>query len=425
MRKIFVLALLLCSGLAFAQEGFVRVEGLGFEIDGSPYKYIGTNFWYGMNLGSTGEGGDRDRLNRELDRMTDMGLKNLRVMAASEGAEDSPYQNKPILQTAPGVYNEDLLVGLDYFLVEMGKRDMKAVVCLGNFWMWSGGFPQYVSWADGSEIPYPDVMGGGTWDPFINYAQSFYNNKKAMKMYFDFVKFIINRTNSISGVKYKNDPTIMAWQLANEPRGYKQVPAFRAWVNQTAKLIKKHDKKHLVCLGTEGDTAADYSGNDLYEDNLSPDVDYATTHVWIQNWAWYDPKNEASYEDAKQLTIEYLEGQQEKARKLGKPLVIEEFGVSRDNGDFRNTAPVSYRDDYYGFIFNYTLNSIKAGGIIQGCNFWSWGGEGRPSDPGQLWEKGDDLIGDPAHELQGWYSVYDTDATTIEVIKSATSQLED
>jgi mannan endo-1,4-beta-mannosidase len=49
------------------------------------------------------------------------------------------------------VFNENLLVGLDFLLVELKKRDMVAVMCLNNFWPWSGGFAQYVSWANANE----------------------------------------------------------------------------------------------------------------------------------------------------------------------------------------------------------------------------------------------------------------------------------
>jgi hypothetical protein len=53
------------------------------------------------------------------------------------------YCIHPALQTAQEIYNEDVFEGLDFLLSEMGKRDMKAVMVLGNFWTWSGGFPQY------------------------------------------------------------------------------------------------------------------------------------------------------------------------------------------------------------------------------------------------------------------------------------------
>ena len=127
--------------------GFVVRDGtkLRIEAEGGPgsigkeYKYLGVNYWYGANVASKGPGGDRQRLERELDNLAEMGVTNLRVMAASEGPDSEPYRMVPAMQISPGVYNEDVLDGLDYLLHEMRKRGMRAVMCLGNFWAWSGG----------------------------------------------------------------------------------------------------------------------------------------------------------------------------------------------------------------------------------------------------------------------------------------------
>ena len=118
-----------------------------FIRNGKTYHYLGTNFWYGMNLGSN----NKERLLRELDRLNQLGIKNLRIMAASEGDIDAPWRMQPSLQKEPGEYDEDLLMGLDFLLNEMKKRNMLAVVCLNNFWPWSGGFAQYVAWTNGEE----------------------------------------------------------------------------------------------------------------------------------------------------------------------------------------------------------------------------------------------------------------------------------
>ena len=403
------------------KDEFVKISGLNFVIDDQPYRFIGANYWYGMNLGMEGEHGDRERLIKELDDLQQLGVTNLRILGSSEG--EGKFCVIPASQPQQGIYDEDVLAGLDFFLNEMSKRNMKAVFVLNNFWMWSGGFPQYVSWADGTEIPYPPVVEGGSWDGFINYALSFYSNEKAQKMFEDHIKVMINRKNTINGLSYKDDPTIMAWQLSNEPRGYSNVEGHRKWIKKTAKYIKGLDTRHLVCVGSEGNTSSDHAGVDLFEDNNSTDIDYATVHVWIQNWSWFNPQYDSTFETSIRHSEDYLADQLAKASKLNKPVVIEEFGVSRDKGIFEKEGTTQFRDRYYEFIFDFTVNNIKAGGLVQGCNFWSYGGYGRSTSPGGIWKIGDDLIGDPPHEFQGWYSVYDTDKSTLGLIRSYNQKL--
>jgi mannan endo-1,4-beta-mannosidase len=50
---------------------------------------------------------------------------------------------------------------------------------------------------------------------------------------------------------------------------------------------------------------------------------------------------------------------------------------------------------------------MTSGGPACGDNFWAWAGQSRPGDP---W------IGDPPHETAGWYSVYDTDQSTLTIV---------
>src|SRR5690606_29300437 len=142
---LFMIAGLFETGFA-AQEEFITVKGTQFFKQGKPYYYIGTNAWYFMNIASGGKGGDRERLLKELDQLQQLGINNLRIMAATEGPPSEPYRIHPAVQNKPGEYDEELLEGLDFLLVELGKRDMHAVLCLNNFFMWSGGMAQYVSW---------------------------------------------------------------------------------------------------------------------------------------------------------------------------------------------------------------------------------------------------------------------------------------
>ena len=203
--------------------GFVDTNGTHFELNDSPYYYVGTNFWYGLNLASTGPGGDRARLHQELNLLKELRITNLRIMAGSEGPNTEPWRMVPALQVSAGVYDPNVLDGLDYLLKAMGERDIRAVMCLNNFWPWSGGMAQYLNWNGAGAIPYPPPEPGGDWDEYAFYTDDFYSNAGAMQDFNDFINLIINRVNPHTGIAYKDDPTIIAWELANEPRGYTRV----------------------------------------------------------------------------------------------------------------------------------------------------------------------------------------------------------
>lgn len=111
-------------------NGFVKVseDGKGFTRNGKPYLIRGANYWQGMNLGADEcNGGNRTRMELEIKQMADMGINNLRVMASAEGPDDQPYRMRPSLMTKPGVYKEEVFVGLDYLLDTMARYDMTAV----------------------------------------------------------------------------------------------------------------------------------------------------------------------------------------------------------------------------------------------------------------------------------------------------------
>ena len=426
--KIFrLLVTLLVSVLLLGcKHDFVKVEGTHFKIGSKDYYYLGTNFWYGLNLGSKGAGGDRERLKRELDRLQAMGVTNLRIMGGSEGPDSEPFRIVPSLQTAPGVYNQEVLDGLDYLLDEMRKRDMRAVVCLSNFWNWSGGMGQYLVWSQAADsIPYPPPQPGGDWDRYQKFTAGFYSNQKAVDMFNNHVTFILNRKNSYSDVTYKDDPTIMAWQLCNEPRGINNIEAYRQWIENSASLIKGLDSLHLVTTGSEGKTSSPYSGTDPEQDHNFKNIDYMTIHIWVQNWNIYDPKNpDATYDPAVKYALNYLEEHELIGQKINKPVVLEEFGISRDDNSYDPVSGTLMRNKYYGTVFNGVYSKAsREKSVISGSNFWAWAGEGRPREPECIWKAGDNFIGDPPHEAQGWYSVYDTDAATIETIKEFSTKM--
>ena len=388
--------------------------------------YIGTNFWYGPILASDTEFGDMARLVAELDAMKSLGIENLRVLVGIDGPSGIDVKVQPSLQPSPGVYDDELLVGLDRFMAELGKRDMKAVLYLNNFWEWSGGFGQYLEWAGEGEIVLP-VRDG--WKPFTEYTSRFMLNDKAKSMAADHVRKIVSRVNTVTGKSYSEDPAIFSWQIANEPRCFSASPenkqAFADWIWSTAALIKSLDPNHMVSTGSEGYYGCE-SDMDLFEKiHTCPDIDYLNMHIWPYNWKWVGKENlESGLEEAIFRTDSYIDAHIAVAERCGKPIVLEEFGWPRDDVKYSKDTPVTVRDKYYRHVLERVVGAKKEGGMLAGANFWGWGGSAVQVDGRVNWLPGDDYCCDPAHEPQGFYSVYLSDKSTIELIKRIQEQLE-
>lgn len=239
---------------------FIRVRNGKFELHDKPYFYVGTNMWFGCYVADAALPDGRARLARELDRLKKIGVTNIRLLAGSESSPLVGAIPRGITKS-PRNYDEALLRGLDFCLNEMARRDMKAVLFLSNYWQWSGSFAQYVRRITGENIPDPDkpLMAHGDWHAFMQFSARFYQTPAAVELYRDYVSKIILRKNSVNGKIYRDDPTIMTWELANEPRpcadagsAAKDVPIFCDWVDATARFIHAQDENHLVCTGSEG-----------------------------------------------------------------------------------------------------------------------------------------------------------------------------
>jgi mannan endo-1,4-beta-mannosidase len=312
--------------------------------------------------------------------------------------------------------------GLDFLLAEMAKRDMKAVLYLNNFWQWSGGMSQYVAWFNGKPVVDPDVT--GDWNAFMDNSAAFYREPKAQEAWRGTIKLLIGRKNSVNGRRYDNDPTIMSWQLANEPRpgsdahSKPHYDVFVKWTDETAGYIKKLAPKQLVSTGNEGWMGTGGSKELFEKSHQTRNVDYLTFHMWAPNWQWFDPKNaERTYDGAMVKIHQYLDWHAEAATKMGKPIVLEEFGINRDNGSFSPEAATAYRDRIYAEVYEFIERQAATGSALAGSNFWAWGGEGRTTNADFMWKAGDGFVGDPPQEPQGLYCVFDSDASTIAVIK--------
>ena len=208
-------------------------------------------------LGADAPIGNRDRLKRELDRLKRIGVNNVRILGSSEL---SPLKNsvRPTFRDRTSNYNETLLRGLDVALAEMGRRDMTAVIYLTNFWEWSGGMMTYLYWTNGGHY----INMNDPAHPWPEFADSRRNSTQSRQP--SRCTTIMSGPSSAAATAspaqlYRDDPAIMAWQLANEPRPAEVPktavstcrPISHGSTRQRA-LIKSLDPNHLVSTGSEG-----------------------------------------------------------------------------------------------------------------------------------------------------------------------------
>lgn len=428
MRVTRILAIAICLAIwapGTTASPFITVKGHRLYSSGRPYFFVGANYWYGSLLGlEKDKKRGVERLRHELDFLKANGITNLRLMAGAEGSGSMNGVTRvgPPLQPVRGRFDESVLDGLDLVLYEMGKRKMTAVVFLSNNWEWSGGFQQYLIW--NKTISEEWLTKKPSWNELRDLVAKFYFCEPCKAGYNEQAELILNRRNRFSGKKYSDDPAIMAWELANEPRPMRPVAvnAYKRWIAASAVLIKRLDRHHLVTIGHEGRIGTEDIA--LYEAiNADENIDYLTIHIWPKNWGWFvNAKMAEGYSQLEAETGAYIAEHAVVAKRLNKPLVIEEFGLPRDGQSFDIDAATSLREEYFAMILG-SVGSHGSPNIIAGANFWAFGGSARPIKGQLFWKAGNDLMGDPPMEEQGLNSVFDSDVTTWRVIRSVSQKI--
>ncbi len=447
---LFIAVMTFCSCTTQKDDSqFVTVKNGKFFIGDKEYRYVGANLWYGAILGSEGQGGNRQRLIKELDDMHSIGINNVRVLVGGDGRDGIPSHIAPKLQSAPGVYNDTLLQGLDFMMAELEKRDMKAVLYFNNAWEWSGGYGAYLDWAgftgdvqssDGSgnmkhfdKTPVPTLDG---WWEYMQYVANFVLNDSAKALSNQHVENIVKRVNTITGKPYTESTALMAWEIANEPRCFVNDSLHKAkfveWIDYQSSLIKKLDPNHLVTTGSEGKHGCEEDIELFTAIHALKNIDYACIHIWPYNWGWLGQYNQnygaektvkgddpiiSKVRAACDSTAEYIDEAYSRMAPLGRPIVLEEFGYPRDGFLFKAGTPTTGRDAYYKYVFSI----IRDSGKIAGCNFWGWGGSANVRHT--IWQRWDDYVCDPAQEEQGLNSVFLIDTTTISLIREMTKEI--
>jgi len=220
---------------------------------------------------------------------------------------------------------------------------------------------------------------------------------------------------------YFDDTTIMSWQLANEPRpgrgemSREAIQAYYDWIDETAAFIQSLDPNHLVSSGSEGMMGSLQSMDIFINAHQTENIDYLTFHMWAKNWGWINPNDmQGTISNARENASAYITSHVEVANKMNKPIVMEEFGFPRDDEKYELGSPTIYRDEYYKMVFDL----VEEYDALVGTNFWSWGGFGETQNEDFWWYVGDPFTGDPPQEPQGLNSVFASDESTLEIIRT-------
>ena len=428
-----------------ARARFVFRERSGLFLEGQPFHFMGASMWYAMALGAAelSAGGSRPRLLRELDRLKALGIKVVRAYACGEAGGDNVVL--PALQTSSGSYDARLLVGLDFLVTHAGKRGLKLQLVLSTFWPWAGGLARYLAWA-GVAAPAPKLSatdalatgGGGRGslikaltnrEKFGQHAAALFGNAPAMELFRKHVSQVVGRRNSYSGVLFRDEPAIFAWEICDGVEQFGANNAYQRWVTQTAALIKSLDPGHLVAVGAPGLGPKFTSRPEQTEFSRAASdasVDIVTIQLWPQAWGWHDPAlppADGSVWRAAANASNYLNLHVKLAAELEKPLVVSAVALARDAATAVNTAPgqqlgyTQQRDSFLQNFLDVAWQQIKKKnhGALVGTILWAWGGEGRESgheNAGERW------TGDPPGEQAGLFSVLDTDRSTTALVQA-------
>ena len=360
------LALLPASGSSShdASLPFVERRGAQLFLDGRPFYVNGWNSYWLMDQAV--EPATRHRVSRMFRTGAAMGLTVCRTWAFNDGSYNA-------LQLAPGRFDERVFKALDRVVAEAARHGVRLLLSLANNLEAYGGKTQYVRWAWEEGVGLTASNDSFFFDPAI---------RDYFKVY---LKALLTRKNHLTGVQYKDDPTIFAWELMNEPRCTTDPSGetLQRWIEEMAAYVKSIDKRHLLTVGTEGFYGPtsppdkrrvnpgnwfDNYGLDFIRNSKIPDVDFASVHLYPDNWLLHAKLEEKLKFVTQWITSHVEDGDEE----LKKPVLVTEFGLSHMVEGFDD----SHRDVFYKAVYDIVHESARRGGAGAGAFVWQLAVEG-------------------------------------------------
>jgi len=303
-------ASLMLAASPAAAESFVRTSGDQFVLNSVPFRVAGVNNHY-LSWGSPRE------VDRVLDAAVAMHADVVRtIIGPVIGAPDNSvptiwaFDNDQANSNDLNVHGTYVLYWdptsrgmgintgangvqkIDFLVAEASKRHLRLILSFLDNWPYIGGAQQMRAW-------YGSTDGTGF----------FFTDPRTQADYMNWVRFVIDRRNTITGKTYRDDPTIMAWELMNEPQAPLEIRD--AWIARMSRFVKSLDPNHLVTTGEALPNAQDFG---------IATVDFLTWHAY------------PIYDGVSPQTITSMIGQSCAAAKAHqKPVLLEEFGFARSN----------------------------------------------------------------------------------------------
>jgi len=254
---------------------FVKRSGSQLVLAGKPFRFAGANMHW-LALSDSGTYVSQFRINDGLDAAKEMGATVIRAhsLGISVGCPNC-------IEPSLGTFNSTAFQHVDYAIKAAADHGMRLIIPLtDNYHYATGGKHTFTDWRG------------------IPNEEEFYFNPQVIKDFETYISTLLNHVNVYTGVAYKDDPTIMAWETGNE-----LVPP-TIWTKVISTYIKNNDSHHLVMDGRVG-----------IDPNVAglSNVDIVSNHYYPMNIA--------------KLTSDANE-----AKKIGKVFCIGEFDWNNANG---------------------------------------------------------------------------------------------
>jgi mannan endo-1,4-beta-mannosidase len=361
-KTLIIAALAIIAGAAFLfyerrhektaprSSPFVETRGNQFLLNGQPFRFVGAN------VAVMYRDEDRARMPETLRHASEAGIRVVRVWAFGEGgpndigplADFADWPRTHPFRWAPGQWNEEAFVHLDNVIAEAQRNNVLVQLCLTNWWRDTGGVTQYLRWAGINDAADNNYEFGVNPER----AMLFYSNETTRRLFREHIEKLVTRRNTVTGLVYRDDPTIFGWELMNEAQSVTgRWTERRAWVAEMSAYLKSLDPNHVIAPGVWGYRTAAERREWLADHSLT-NIDYADVHN-------YPRPDTNSFVDSPKALQEFLDNRAAAAFSIRKPLVLGEFGMGVEG--FNN---FSQSDWFRAFL----EGNVRAGAA--GAMFW-------------------------------------------------------